>query len=105
VKEEIVLLNDAVGSEGHYVYSEKYDAQQKPSDTSELNLNVETVTHEENTVLKSCNAIQQLPSSEKFAQSVPSDMKEEEKSSCILGNLVRNHTEDVFLPITTNQVI
>jgi hypothetical protein len=96
------VKEDAIGSEGHNVYNENYDAQQKPSDTSELNLNVET--HEENSVLKSCNAVQQLPSSEKFAQSVPSDMKEEEKSSPILGSLLRNHTEDIFLPVTTNQV-
>jgi hypothetical protein len=99
MREEMMLLNDGVGSEGHNVYSEKYDAQQKPSDTSELDLNVETVTHKENSVLKSCNVVQQLPS-ENFAQSVPSDMKEEEKSSPILGNLLRNHTEDVFLPPT-----
>jgi hypothetical protein len=100
----MMLLNDGIGSEGHNVYSEKYDAQQKPSDTSELNPNVETVTHEENSVLKSCNAMQQLPSSENFAQSVPSDMKEEEKSSPVLSNLLRSHSEDVFLPVTTNQV-
>ncbi|XP_023709494.1 uncharacterized protein LOC111865553 isoform X3 [Cryptotermes secundus] len=104
VTEEMILLNSGAGSEGHHVYSEKYDAQQKPSDTSELNLNVETVTHKENSVLKSCNAIQQLPSSENFAQSVPSDMKEEEKSSPIMGSLLRNHTEDVFLPLTTIQI-
>jgi hypothetical protein len=99
-----MLLNDGVGSEGHNVYNEKYDAQQKPNDTSELNVNVETVTHEENSVLKSCNAMQQLPSTENFAQNVPSDMKQEEKSSPLLGSLPRNHTEDVFLPVTTSQV-
>lgn len=100
----MILLNNGAGSEGRHVYSEKYDAQQKPSDTSELNLNVETVTHEENSVLRSCNTIQQLPSSENFAQSVPSGMKEEEKSSPILDSLLRNHTDDVFLPLTTVQV-
>lgn len=100
----MILLNDGVGSKGYNVFSEKYDAQQKPSDTSEPSLNVETVTHDENSVLKSCNAVQQLPSSENFAQSVPSDMKEEEKSSPVLGSLLRNHTDDVFLPLTTVQV-
>lgn len=93
-----MLPKAEVGSEGQSVYSEKCDTLQKPNDTSEVNVNVETVTHEESSVLKICNA------SENFAQSVPSDMKEEQLSSPILGSLPRNHADDVFLPITTNQV-
>jgi hypothetical protein len=93
-----------IGSEGQNVCSEKCDAQQKPNDTSEVNINVETVKQDENPVLKICNAVQQLPSSENFAQYVTSDMKEEQKSSPVVGSLPLNHTDDVFLPINTNQV-
>jgi hypothetical protein len=98
-----MLLNYRVGSEEHNVYNEKCDAQQTSKDINILNVNVENVTQEENSALKSCNDVQQLPSSESFTQNVPSDMKEEEKSS-VLGSLPRNHDEDVFLPITTSQV-
>jgi hypothetical protein len=99
-----MLIEAGVGSEGHNVCNEKYDSHQTLDGTSEVNVNVETVTHDENSLLKSCDAVQQLPSSENFAQNVSSDVKEEQKSSPVLGSLPRIHTDDVFLPITTNEV-
>jgi hypothetical protein len=98
-----MLLSDRVESEEH-VYIESYSIQQAPSDTSVLNVNVESITQEENNVFKGCNNVQQLPSSEKFAQYVPSDMKEEEKSLPVLTSLPADDTEDVFLPVSPIQV-
>lgn len=89
--------------EEHDVYNEKCDAQQKLEDVNIPNVNVENVKQEGNSALKSCSNVKQLPSSESFTQNVPSDVKEEEKSS-VLGSLPRNCDEDVFLPITTIQV-
>jgi hypothetical protein len=99
VKQETMLLNCRVGSEGHNLYNEKCDIKQTSND-----INVRNVTQEETAALKICNDVQQLPSSESFTQNVPSDMKEEEKSSSALGSLPRKHDEDVFLPISTSQV-
>jgi len=97
-----VLLSDGVES-GEHVYIESYNIQQAPSDTSVLNVNVESITQEENNILKSCNNVQQLPSSENFSQYVPSDVKEEEKSLPLLSSLLPDDTE-VFLPVNASQV-
>jgi hypothetical protein len=98
-----MLLNDRVESEEH-VYTESYNIQQAPSDAMVLNVNMESITQEENNVLKSCNNVQQLPSSENFAQNVPSDVKEEEKSLPVQNSLPVDDTEDVFLHISASQV-
>lgn len=103
MNQETVLLNSRVRAEEHKVYNEKCEVQQKSNDTNVPNVTVENVTQEEDATCKSSNDGQQLPSSENFAHSVSSDM-EEEKSSSAQGSLTRNHTEDVFLPITTSQV-
>ncbi|XP_021942764.1 uncharacterized protein LOC110841474 isoform X5 [Zootermopsis nevadensis] len=102
-KQEIMLLNYMAGCEEHDVYNEKCDAQHKLEDVNIPNVNVENVKQEGNSALKSCSNVKQLPSSESFTQNVPSDVKEEEKSS-VLGSLPRNCDEDVFLPITTIQI-
>jgi hypothetical protein len=104
LKEEEMLPMAEVGSGGQNVYSEKCEARQKPNDTSEVNVNVETVTRQDSSVLKICNAVQEFASLENFAQNVSPDMKDEKLSSPVPGSLPTNHTEDVFLPITTNQV-
>jgi hypothetical protein len=98
-----MLLKDRVESEEH-IYVESYNVQQATSDTGVLTVNVEVVTEEENNVIKSCDNVQPLPSSENFAQNVPSDMKEEEKSLPVLGSLPVDDSEDVFLPVTGSQV-
>jgi hypothetical protein len=98
-----VLLNDRVES-GEHVYIESYSVQQTPSNTSVLNVNVESITQEENNVFRSCNNVQQLPYSENFSQYVPSDMKEEEKSLPVLSSLIPDDSEDVFLPVNASQV-
>jgi hypothetical protein len=99
-----MLQNYRDRSEEHDVCSEKCDTQQKSEDINILNVNVENVTQENNSALNSCHDVQQFPSSEISTQYVPSDMKEEEKSSSVLGSLPRNHEEDIFMPITTSQV-
>lgn len=98
-----MLLNDGVDS-GEHVYVESYSFQHAPSDTSVLNVNVESITQEENNVFKVYNNVQQLPSSEFFSQHVPSDRKEEEKSLPFLNSLLPDDTEDVFLPVNGSQV-
>jgi hypothetical protein len=98
-----MVLNNRVESE-EYVDTESYSVQQAPNDTNVLKVNVESITQEETNVLKSCNNVQQLPSTENFAQNVSSDMKEEEKSLPVLGSLPIGDTEDVFLPISASQV-
>jgi hypothetical protein len=98
-----MLLNERVES-GEHVYNESYNIQQVSSDTSVLSVDVENTTQEENNVFKSCNNVQQLPSSENFSQYVPSDMKEEEKSLPVLSSLHPDDTEDVFLPVNADQV-
>ena len=65
---------------------------------------MESITQEENNVLKSCNNVQQLPYSENFSQYVLSDMKEEEKSFPVLSSLLPDDTEDVFMPVNASQV-
>lgn len=97
-----MLLNDGVDS-GEHAYIESYSVQQAPSDTSVLNVNMESITQEENNVFKGYNNVQQLPSSEFFSQHVPSD-KEEEKSLPVLSSLLLDGTEDVFLPVNASQV-
>jgi len=97
-----LLLNDGVDS-GEHAYIESYSVQQAPSDTSVLNVNMESITQEENNVFKGYNNVQQLPSSEFFSQHVPSD-KEEEKSLPVLSSLLLDGTEDVFLPVNASQV-
>lgn len=104
LKQETLLLNDGVDS-GEHVYIESYSIQQAPSDTSVLNVNVESITQEENNVFKGCNNVQQLPSSEFFSQHVPSDIKEEEKSLPVLSSLLPDDTEDVFLQVNASQQI
>jgi len=103
LKQETVLLNDGVDS-GEHVYVESYSFQHAPSDTSVLNVNVESITQEENNVFKVYNNVQQLPSSEFFSQHVPSDRKEEEKSLPFLNSLLPDDTEDVFLPVNGSQI-
>jgi len=98
-----VLLNERVDS-GEHVYIESYSVKQAPSDTTALNVNVESLTQEENNVFRGCNNVQQLPSSEFFSQHVPSDMKEEEKSLPVLSGLLPDDTEDVFQPVNASQV-
>jgi F-box protein 20 len=103
LKQETLLLNDGVDS-GEHAYIESYSVQQAPSDTSVLNVNMESITQEENNVFKGYNNVQQLPSSEFFSQHVPSD-KEEEKSLPVLSSLLLDGTEDVFLPVNASQQI
>jgi hypothetical protein len=98
-----MLLNDRVES-GEHVYIENYSIHPAPSDTSIMNVSVESITQEENNVFKSCNNVQQLPSSEKFPQYVSSDVKEEEKSLPVLSSLLPDDNEDVFLPVNASQV-
>jgi hypothetical protein len=103
VKQETVLLSDRVES-GEHVYIENYSVHPAPSDTSILNVSVESITQEENNIFKSCSNVQQLPSTENFSQYVPSDVKEEEKSLPVSSSLLHDDSEDVFLPVNASQV-
>jgi hypothetical protein len=103
MKQDTVLQNDRVESEEN-VYTERYSIQQTPSDTSVLNLDVLSVTQEEENVCKSCDNVQQLPSSENFCQYVLSDMKEEESSLPVLSSSPTDDDEEVFVPVNVSQV-
>jgi hypothetical protein len=103
MKQDTVLQNDGVNSEEH-VYTESYSIQQTPSDTSVLNLDMLSVTQEEENVCKSCDNVQQLPSSENFCQFVLPDMKEEESSLPVLSSSPTDDAEEVFMPVNFSQV-